>query len=106
MSRMSKERLETALEQLKTISKDDYAKVKTLAAIVKPLRSILHKTPDDYGMTGWKEIVIPSDDGIPLEAWYVPAKGGESDKADHLQPRSADVSRGLPWTSGRAVEHV
>jgi uncharacterized protein len=47
MSRMSKDRMEKALEQLKTISKDDYTKVKALAAIVKPLRSVLHKTPDD-----------------------------------------------------------
>ena len=56
-----------ALEQLKTISKEDYAKVKALAAIVKPLRSVLHKTPDDYGMTGWRDIYFPSDDGTPLE---------------------------------------
>jgi hypothetical protein len=67
MSRISKERMEKALEQLKTISEQDYAKVKALAAIVKPLRSVLHKTPDDYGMTGWKDLVIPSADGTPLE---------------------------------------
>lgn len=77
MSRISKERMEKALEQLKTISKEDYAKVKGLANIVRPLRSVLHKTPDDYGMTGWKDIYFPSDDGIPLEGWYIPAKGGE-----------------------------
>jgi hypothetical protein len=72
---MTKERMEMALEQLKRISKEDYAKVKALAAIVKPLRSVLHKTPDDYGMTGWRDIYFPSDDGIPLEGWYIPAKG-------------------------------
>jgi hypothetical protein len=44
------------LEQLKTISKEDYAKVKAVANIVKPLRSVIHKTPDDYGMTGWRNI--------------------------------------------------
>jgi hypothetical protein len=54
MSRISKERMDKALEQLKTISDEDYAKVKGLASIVKPLRSVLHKTPDDYGMTGWQ----------------------------------------------------
>jgi hypothetical protein len=47
MSRISKERMEKALEQLKTISKEDYAKVKNLANIVRPLQSVLFKTPDD-----------------------------------------------------------
>jgi hypothetical protein len=72
--------MEMALEQLKTISNEDHVKVKALAAIVKPLRSVLHKTPDDHGMTGWRDMYFPSDDGIPLEGWYIPAKGGESDK--------------------------
>jgi hypothetical protein len=44
--------MDKALEQLKTISAEDYAKVKALASIVKPLRSVLHKTADDNGMTG------------------------------------------------------
>jgi hypothetical protein len=67
MSRISQERMDKALEQLKTISEEDYAKVKNLAAIVKPLRSVLHKTRDDHGMTGWRDIYFPSDDGTPLE---------------------------------------
>ena len=46
----------------------------------KPLRSVLHMTPDDHGMTLWRDINFPSDDGIPLKVWYFPAKGGESDK--------------------------
>jgi hypothetical protein len=45
---MSPERLAKAQEQLKTISKEDYAKVKAIASIVRPLRSFLFKTPDDY----------------------------------------------------------
>jgi hypothetical protein len=57
MGRISNGRMEKALQQLKTISEEDYKKVKNLAAIVKPLRSVLHKTPDDYGMTGWKDLV-------------------------------------------------
>jgi hypothetical protein len=81
---MSKERMEKALEQLKTISKEDHAKVKALAAIVKPLRSVLHKTPDDYGMTGWEDLVIPSDDGIPLEALVHPGQGWRERQARHL----------------------
>src|SRR5215467_7715618 len=74
MSRMSKERMDKALEQLKTISEEDYAKVKALAAIVKPLRSVLHKTPDDYGMTGWRDISFPSADGTPWKAGTSPPR--------------------------------
>jgi hypothetical protein len=51
-----------------------------VTGIVKSPRSFIHKTPDDHGMTGRRDIYIPSDDGIPLEGWYIPAKGGESDK--------------------------
>jgi len=40
-------------------------------------------------MTGWHDLFIPSEDGIPLEAWYIPAKGGESDKLDQLGVRRA-----------------
>jgi hypothetical protein len=70
MSRLSKERMEKALKQLEVISADDYAKVKNVASIVKPLRSVLHKTPDDYGMTGWQDIYFPSDDGLGSYACY------------------------------------
>lgn len=69
-----------AFEQLKTISEADYEKVKGLAGIVKTPRSFIFKTPDDHGIQGWHDLVIPSSDGVPLEAWYMPAKGGESDK--------------------------
>jgi hypothetical protein len=110
MSRMSRERMEKALEQLKVISEADHAKVKALANIVRPLRSVLHKTPDDYGMTGWKDIYFPSDDGIPLEGWYIPAKGGESDKLiifNHALPmcRAGFPGHlGEPWSNYDAVE--
>jgi hypothetical protein len=110
MSRMPKERMDKALAQLKTISREDYAKVKGLAAIVRPLRSVLFKTPDEYGMTGWKDLVIPSDDGIPLEAWYIPAKGGESNKLiifNHALPmcRAGFPGHlGEPWSQYDAVE--
>jgi hypothetical protein len=104
---MSKERMEKALEQLKTISKEDHAKVKALAAIVRPLRSVLHKTPDDYGMVGWQNVYFPSDDGTPLEGWYIHSGHGRRERqADHLQSRSPHVPRGLPRTPGRALEHV
>jgi hypothetical protein len=46
------QKMKKALEQREAISDEDYAKVKGLASIVKPLRSVLDKTPDNYGMTG------------------------------------------------------
>ena len=62
MGRISNERMEKALEQLKTISAEDYAKVKGMVNVVRPFRSVLDKTPDDYGMTGWEDI-YPSTEG-------------------------------------------
>ena len=47
MSRMPIERMQNALEQAKTVSEEDYAKVKAIANIVRPPRSIIHKTPDE-----------------------------------------------------------
>jgi hypothetical protein len=47
MSRMSRDRMKKALAQLKTISEEDHAKVKGLANVCRPLRSVIHKTPDD-----------------------------------------------------------
>jgi len=55
------------LDQLKTISDKDYAKVKGMVNVVRPFRSVLYKNPDDYGMTGWSDIYFPADDGVPLE---------------------------------------
>ena len=106
--RMSPERLAKALEQEKTISPEDYEKVKGLAGIVRPLRSFIFKTPDEYGME-YQELVIPSDDGVPLEAWYIPAKE-KSDKLiifNHALPmcRSGFPGHlGFPWAGFDAVE--
>lgn len=110
MSRIPEERMQKALEQLESISAEDYAKVKGLAEIVRPLRSVLFKTPDDHGMTGWKDLVIPSDDGTPLEAWYIPAQGGESNKLvifNHALPMCRagfPGHQGEPWSGYDAVE--
>jgi pimeloyl-ACP methyl ester carboxylesterase len=110
MSRMPADRLAKALEQRKTISPEDHEKVKGLANIVRPMRSFIHKTPDDYGMTGWTSLTIPSDDGVPLEAWFIPAKGGPSDKLvifNHALPmcRSGFPGHfGEPWSGYDAVE--
>ncbi len=40
MGRISKETMEKALEQLKTISEKDYAKVKDMVNVVRPFRSV------------------------------------------------------------------
>lgn len=108
-SRMSKERLEKALEQEKSITPEDYEKVKGLANIVRPLRSFIHKTPDVYGMT-YTDLIIPSLDGVPLEAWYIIATDGESDKLiifNHALPmcRSGFPGHfGEPWSNFDSVE--
>lgn len=79
-----------------------------LAAIVCPLRSFIFKPPDEYGME-YQELVIPSDDGVPLEAWYIPAKE-KSDKLiifNHPMPMCrAGFPRhfGMPWAVFDAVE--
>lgn len=110
MTRMSTERMKAAQEQLKTISEEDHAKVRGLANIVRPLRSVIHKTPDDHGMTEWEDIYFQSDDGVSLEGWYIPAKGGESDKLiifNHALPmcRAGFPGHlGEPWSNFDAVE--
>jgi len=102
--------MEMALNQLKTISQEDYAKVKTVADIVKSPRSFIFKTPDDHGMTEWRDIYFPSDDGLPLEGWYIPAKGRESNKLiifNHALPmcRAGFPGHfGEPWSNFDAVE--
>jgi uncharacterized protein len=110
MTRMSQERMEKAQEQLSTISEKDYEKVKSLANVCKPLRSVIFKTPDDHGMTEWDDLTIPSDDGVPLEAWFIPAKGGQSDKLiifNHALPmcRAGFPGHlGEPWSNFDGVE--
>ena len=102
--------MQAALAQLQVISEEDHAKVKALANIARPLRSVIFKTPDDYGMTGWTDLVIPSDDVTPLEAWYIPAKGGESNKLiifNHALPmcRAGFPGHlGEPWSLYDGVE--
>jgi pimeloyl-ACP methyl ester carboxylesterase len=110
MSGIPKERMAKALEQLETISQEDYEKVKGLAAVCKPLRSVIFKNPADHGMTKWDDLVIPSDDGVPLEAWYIPAKGEPSDKLiifNHALPmcRAGFPGHlGEPWSNYDGVE--
>jgi hypothetical protein len=41
-----------------------------------PIRSPILRTPDEYGLE-YKNLSFPSMDGVPLEAWFMPA---ESDK--------------------------
>ena len=105
MTGISKQRMATALEQEKTISQEDHAKVKALAGMIKMPRSSIFKNPDEYGMEGWSTLSIPSDDGTPLEAWYIPAKGGESNKLiifNHALPMCRagyPGHMGEPWSN-------
>ncbi|MEN7550469.1 alpha/beta hydrolase [Rapidithrix thailandica] len=110
-SRISKKRMEEAFKQLETISEEDYIKVKGMVGVVKrDFRSILHKTPDDYDMKNWEDVFFPAEDGVPLEGWYIPAKGGESDKLiifNHALPMCRAGFQGHlgePWSNFEAVE--
>ncbi|PAU80455.1 alpha/beta hydrolase [Halovibrio salipaludis] len=102
--------MDKARAQLKQIAPKDHEKVMNLASIVKPLRSVLHKTPDDHGMTDWEDIYFQSDDGTPLEGWYIPAKGGETNQLiifNHALPMSRagfPGHLGEPWSNFDAVE--
>lgn len=105
MTGISKERMQKALEQEKNISQEDHAKIKAIAGTVKMPRSFLFKNPDDYGMVNWETLSIPSEDGTPLEAWYIPAKGGESSKLvifNHALPMCRagyPGHMGPPWSN-------
>jgi pimeloyl-ACP methyl ester carboxylesterase len=71
---------------------------------------VIHQTPDDHGMTDWRDVYFQSDDGTPLEGWYIPAKGGQSDKLvifNHALPmcRAGFPGHlGEPWSNFDAVE--
>ncbi|MBA0429727.1 MULTISPECIES: alpha/beta hydrolase [Stenotrophomonas] len=105
MARIEQDRLREAMQQLAAISPEDHNMVKALAGIIRPLRSFLHKDPSDHGMTEWEDLSIPSDDGTPLEAWLIPAKGGMSNKLiifNHASPmcRSGFPGHfGPPWSN-------
>ncbi|MEM8572837.1 MAG: alpha/beta hydrolase [Pseudomonadota bacterium] len=89
-----------------SIPEDKLAVVKALAHFaVKPaFRTPVHKTPSDHGIDTWETIVFPSSDGVPLEGWYVPAAGGESDRLiimNHPMPMSRSGFTGhwgAPWS--------
>lgn len=91
--RMGEESYNKAIEQQKTISEQEYGTIKYLAEFaVRPMfRTPVHKTPADHGMDVWEDIYFPSDDGTPLEGWYIPSVQGESDKLiiiNHPMPMS------------------
>lgn len=94
------------------IPADKLAVVKALASFaVKPaFRTPVHKTPADRGLSKWEDIYFPSDDGVPLEGWYVPAAGGESDTLivmNHPMPMSRSGFTGhygAPWSQVDDIE--
>ena len=63
-------------------------------------------------MTGWNDLVIPSDDGIPLEVWYIPAKAGRATNWSFLTTRfqcaarvslDISVSHGAGMTGSKSI---
>ena len=91
--RMGADAYAKALEQQASISESDYATIKYLAEFaVRPMfRTPVHKTPADHGIEQWEDVYFPSADGTPLEGWYIPAAGGETDKLiiiNHPMPMS------------------
>ncbi len=95
-----------------SIPADKLAVVKALASFaVKPaFRTPVHKTPADHGIEDWEDIHFPSADGTPLEGWYVPAAGGESDRLivmNHPMPMSRSGFTGHfgePWSQVDDIE--
>lgn len=94
------------------IPADKLAVVKALAGFaVKPsFRTPVHKTPSDHDIDTWEDVYFPSDDGTPLEGWYVPATEGESDKLiimNHPMPMSRSGFTGHygePWSQVDTIE--
>lgn len=94
------------------IPADKLAVVQALASFaVKPaFRTPVHKTPADHGIEAWEDIYFQSDDGTPLEGWYVPAAGGESDRLiimNHPMPMSRSGFTGHygePWSQVDDIE--
>ena len=94
------------------VPEDKLAIVKALAGFaVKPaFRTPVHKTPGDHGLRDWDDIYFASDDGVPLEGWYVPADGGESDRLivmNHPMPMSRSGFTGHfgePWSQVDDIE--
>ncbi|GHF77376.1 hypothetical protein GCM10018790_64350 [Kitasatospora xanthocidica] len=51
--------------------------VKGLAkGMSSPVRAPILHTPDEYGMA-YEDVTFPSQDGTPLEAWWIPAPGSD-----------------------------
>lgn len=98
MSRISEERMEKALEQLKTISEEDYAKVKNLANIVRPLRSVLFKTPDDYGRRDGGISISNRMTAFPWKAGTSPLKAERATSSSSLIMLSRCVAQAFQDT--------
>lgn len=50
--------------------------IQTMAAGIKPQRAPILKTPGDYGLE-YEELFFPALDGVPLEAWFIPAEASD-----------------------------
>jgi pimeloyl-ACP methyl ester carboxylesterase len=68
-----------------TMMTEDQVKrlIKNLAnAFGHPIRSPILRRPEEYGLE-YEEVVFPSMDGIPLEAWFFPADSDKLVIANH-----------------------
>ncbi len=66
--------------KMSQISEEQMAIVKALAkGTVKPARAPIIKTPADYGLE-YEDTFFPALDGVPLEAWFIPAVSPDSNK--------------------------
>ena len=54
------------------ITEEQMAAVKEMASGIKPRRAPILKTPGDYGLE-YEDAFFPALDGVPLEAWFIPA---------------------------------
>ncbi len=66
---------------------------------VKPRPAPILRTPKDYGME-YEDVFFPSMDGVPLEAWYIPAESNKLIIANHPMPMNRYGSPGHmePWS--------
>ena len=45
--------------------------------IVHPERLALNETPDDYGISSWRDVSFTTDDGLRLDGWLFPPEGNQ-----------------------------
>lgn len=84
------------------------------ASFVNPLRSPVLRTPADRGLD-YEDVSFPSDDGVPLEGWFIPADSDDLVILNHPMgfSRAGLPTQLEPWQSiwgpsgnGMAVDFI